>query len=246
MNDNWTAPLSRRTFLTSAAAASAAMLLAHPVSASFANPRATRIGIIGSGQMGGGLGRLWARAGHEVFFSSRNPAELADLVASVGPLARAGLPAEAAAFGEVVLIAVPYGALPDVGREHSAALAGKVVIDCGNPREDRDGPMANDAIERGTGIASAGYLPGARVVRAFNAISAVMLERDAHRPDPRIGVPVAGDDAAAVTLVSSLVVDAGFEPVVVGDLASARGFDRGTPVYVRGMTAAQLREALGL
>jgi predicted dinucleotide-binding enzyme len=246
MIDISTTAVSRRAFLTFVAAAGPGMLLPiHSAGATWRR-RALRIGIIGSGQMGGGLGRLWARAGHEIFFSSRNPGDLAELIASVGPLARAGLPAEAAAFGDIVLIAVPYGALPDVGRDHGSALAGKVVVDCGNPREDRDGPMANDAIERGTGIASAGYLPGARVVRAFNAISAVMLETDAHRPDPRIGVPIAGDDAAAVELVSGLVVDAGFDPVVVGGLSTARTFDRGTPVYVRGMTAAQLREALGI
>jgi 8-hydroxy-5-deazaflavin:NADPH oxidoreductase len=205
-----------------------------------------RIGIIGSGQMGGGLGLLWARAGHQILFSSRNPESLSDLVARAGPGARAGRPGEAAAFGDVVLVAVPYGSLPDVGRDHGATLRGKIVIDCGNPREDRDGPMANDAITRGTGVASADYLPGTRLVRAFNAISYVMLERDAHRDGERIGIPIAGDDGAAVEVTASLAQDAGFDPVVVGPLARARDFDRGTPVYVRGLTARQLREALGL
>src|SRR5690606_16930228 len=123
---------------------------------------------------------------------------------------------------------------------------GKIVIDCANPRSDRDGPMADEAIAKGTGVASAEYLPGVRLVRAFNAMSAVQVEREAHRPDPKIGVPIAADDPEAVRVVSDLVVDAGFEPVVVGGLERARTFDRGTPVYVRGMTAAQLREALGL
>jgi hypothetical protein len=193
--------------------------------------------------MGGGLGRAWAQAGHEILFSSRNPEELAELVDSVGPLARAGLPQEAATFGEVVLIAVPYGALPQVGRDYAPLMQGKIVIDCGNPREDRDGPMANDAMERGTGVTSAEYLPGVRLVRAFNAIAANMIGREA---EPPIGVPIAGDDPAAVETVSTLVVDAGFDPVVVGPLSRAREFDRGTPVYVRGMTAAELRAALGL
>ncbi len=237
--------VSRRKFLASAAGA-AAVVVANPSSAWSAvvgRSRAMRIGIIGSGAMGGGLGSAWSRAGHEILFSSRNPSELSELVASAGPLARSGLPEEAAAFGEVVLIAVPYGALPQVGRDHAALMRGKIVIDCGNPREDRDGPMANDAIERGTGVTSAEYLPGVRLVRAFNAIAATMIGSDAQ---PRIGIPIAGDDAAAVETVTTLVVDAGFDPVFVGPLNRAREFDRGTAVYVRGMTAAQLREALSL
>lgn len=167
-------------------------------------------------------------------------------MSEVGANARAGSPEEAAEFGEVVLVAVPYGALPQVGRDQGPLMRGKIVIDCGNPREDRDGPMANDALARGVGLASAEYLPGVRLVRAFNAISYVMLEREAHREGERIGVPIAGDDPDAVATVEGLVRDAGFDPVVVGPLERGREFDRGTPVYVRGMTAAQLREALGL
>jgi hypothetical protein len=125
-------------------------------------------------------------------------------------------------------------------------MQGKIVIDCGNPRADRDGPMADEAIAKGTGVASAEYLPGVRLVRAFNAMSAVQVEREAHRAGEKIGVPIAADDAESIQVVSELVVDAGFDPVVVGPLSRAREFDRGTPVYVRGLTAAQLREALGL
>jgi hypothetical protein len=204
------------------------------------------IGIIGSGQQGGAIGLLWAKAGHEILFSSRHPEELAGLVQRAGPRARAGLPQEAAAFGDVVLIAVPYGALPQVGRDYAHLMRGKVVIDCGNPREDRDGPMANDAIRRGTGVASAEYLPGVRLVRAFNALTSVQVEREAHRAGEKLAVPIAADDAEATRIAADLVVDAGFDPVVVGGLARAREFDRGTPVYVRGMTAGQLKAALGL
>ena len=205
-----------------------------------------RIGIIGSGQQGGSLGELWARAGHEVFFSSRHPETLKELVARAGTTARAGLPADAAAFGEVIVIAVPYGALPQVGRDYGAAMRGKVVIELGNPREDRDGPMANEAIRKGTGIASAEYLPGVRLVRTLNALSAVQVRNDAHRAGARLGVPVAADDAEAMRVGVQLVTDAGFDPVVVGGLARAREFDRNTAVYVKGMTATQIRETLKL
>jgi predicted dinucleotide-binding enzyme len=205
-----------------------------------------KIGIIGSGRQGGAIGLQWAKAGHEILFSSRNPDELKDLVAKAGPKAKAGLPQDAAAFGDVVLIAVPYGALPQIGRDYAALMKGKIVIDVGNPRADRDGPMAVEALKKGTGIASAEYLPGVRLVRALNALSFVQVEREAHRAGEKLGIPVAGDDPAAVATVVRLVQDAGFEPVVVGGLARAREFDAGTPVYVKGMTAAQLRTALKL
>jgi len=106
--------------------------------------------------------------------------------------------------------------------------------------------MATDAKARGTGIATAGYIPGVRLVRAFNALSFVQVEKDAHRAGEKLGIPVAGDDAAAVKTVTQLVIDAGFDPVVTGNLATSKNFDTGTPVYVKGMTAKQIRETLKL
>jgi predicted dinucleotide-binding enzyme len=205
-----------------------------------------KIGIIGSGRQGGALGILFAKAGHQVLFSSRHPEELKDVVAKAGPNAKAGLPQDAATFGDVVLIAVPYGAVPQVGKDYAALMKGKVVIECGNPREDRDGPMATDAKAKGTGVTSAAYIPGVKLVRAFNALSFVQVERDANRPGEKLGIPVAGDDAGAVKTVAQLVTDAGFDPVVVGGLARAKEFDTGTAVYVKGMTAKQIRETLKL
>jgi predicted dinucleotide-binding enzyme len=249
MKDDKPAPgLGRRDFLRTAAAAAGLALLPSAGAGSWDTPirGQRRIGIIGSGAMGGAVGIRWTQAGHEVLFSSRNPQDLVELVGAAGSRARSGYPQEAAEFGDVVLIAVPYGALPQIGRDHASLMQGKIVIDCGNPRADRDGPMADEAIAKGTGVASAEYLPGVRLVRAFNALSAVQVEREAHRAGEKIGVPIAADDAEATQVVSELVVDAGFDPVVVGPLARARDFDRGTAVYVRGLTAAQLREALGL
>ena len=242
---------SRREFLRRAGATATGLvfaptLLPGRLGGAGASSRAMRIGIIGSGRIGGAVGLQWADAGHEILFSSRHPEELTELVERAGPSTRAGFPGEAAAFGEVVLIAVPYGALPQVGQDHAPSMQGKVVIDCGNPYPERDGPMANEALAKGTGVASAEYLPGVRLVRAFNAINYRSVEREAHRAGEKVGIPIAGDDAGAVQTASGLVVDAGFDPVLVGPLARAREFDQGTPVYVTDMTAAQLREALGL
>jgi hypothetical protein len=205
-----------------------------------------KIGIIGSGNIGGTLGVLWAKAGYEVFFSSRHPDELGDLVKRAGPSARAGMPRDAAVFGDVVLISVPYGAVPQVGRDFAAELAGKVVLETGNPYPTRDGAMAEPALAKGTGLASSEFLPGVRLVRAFNSIPAHALANEANRSGERIGVPLAGDDAAALEIAQRLVRDAGFEPVVVGPLSSARKFDRGTSVYGQALTARELRQRLEL
>jgi len=242
---------SRRDFLLYAGAAATGLALAPTLllgrlGAAGARQASTRIGIIGSGNIGGAVGLKWAEAGHEILFSSRHPEELTELVERAGPKARAGLPAEAAEFGEVVFIAVPYAALPQVGQDYAPLMQGKVVIDCGNPYPRRDGPMATEALAKGTGVASAEFLPGVRLVRAFNAIGSRSVEREAHRAGEKVAIPIAGDDEDALRVVSALVVDAGFDPVVVGPLARARDFDQGSAVYVKDLTAAQLREALGI
>jgi len=155
-------------------------------------------------------------------------------------------PHDAALFGEVVVVSVPYGALPQVGRDLQAQLAGKIVLDTCNPYPSRDGDMAIEARRLGTGVADPKFLPGVRLVRAFNAINSGDLAADAHRAGDPVAIPLAGDDPQALEVAQRLVRDAGFEPVVVGPLSRAREFDVGTPVYTRIMTAPQLRAALGL
>ena len=222
-----------------------------------------KVTVVGLGPVGQVAAAGLANAGHDVLGVDISRQRICALQGGEAPIFEPGLHdliREAASnaklrflhnedvaegLGDVVLIAVPYGALPQVGRDYGTHMQGKVVIDCGNPRADRDGPMADDAIEGGPGVASAGYLPGVRLVRAFSAVGFTMV-RDAPRSPERIGIPIAGDDSEAVEVTTGLVEDAGFDPVFVGGLDRAREFDRGTAVYVRGMSAAQLREALGL
>jgi 8-hydroxy-5-deazaflavin:NADPH oxidoreductase len=224
-------------------AAAAAAAAADPAAQSAAP---LKIGIIGTGHIGGTLARLWIAAGHEVFMSSRHPQELQGLAASLGPRAHVGTPREAALYGEVVVVSVPYGALPQVGRDLKAELAGKIVLDTCNPYPSRDGEMAVEARKLSTGVADPQFLPGVRLVRAFNAINSGDLASEAHRAGEPIAIPLAGDDPQALAVAQRLVRDAGFAPVVVGPLSRAREFDVGTPVYTRLMTAPQLRQALGL
>jgi 8-hydroxy-5-deazaflavin:NADPH oxidoreductase len=203
-----------------------------------------RIGIIGTGNIGGALARHWAAAGHEVFISSRHPEELEALAAELGPRVQAGMPREAAAFGEVILVSVPYAAMPQIGSDFAAELDGKIVLDTGNPSERRDGAMAAEALRKGSGIASAEFLPGTRLVRAFNCIPANSLANQANRQPARIAIPLAGDDAEALRVAERLVDEAGFDGVVVGGLETARNFDLGQPLAQGGSSAAELRAAI--
>ena len=236
---------NRRLVLQSAGAS--LVLWALPLEARAADARkGLKIGVIGSGRVGGTVGALWVKAGHEVMFSSLDIEHDRKLAASIGAGARAGTPKEAAAFGEVLFFAVPYAALPGLGRDLAAEIKDKIVLDASNPVPGRDGDMAKEALAKGTGVASPQFLPGARIVRAYNEVGYTRMRDDAHRAGERLGIPLAGDDAQALKTAVRLVQDAGHEPVVVGGLARAREFDYGTPVFGRPMTAAELRKALGL
>ena len=203
-----------------------------------------QIGIIGSGNLGGTLGTLWVKSGHPVFFSSRHPEELKKLVDSLGPLARAGTVREALAFGDVVLIAVPYGAYPQISKDYAQEFKGKIVIDAGNAVLARDGEIAKEARENGIGMTSAKYLAGARIVRAFNTLNYRRLASISNRPEGRIGIPMAGDDKDALAVVSSLVRDAGFDPVIIGPLERAKDFAQGAPLYGQEITAQEMQQRL--
>ena len=204
------------------------------------------IGIIGSGNIGGTIGGLWVKAGHPVLFSSRHPEELKDMVAKLGPLAKAGTVAEAITFGEVIFVAVPYGALPQVGQDNAAALKGKIVLDACNAVATRDGVVADEVEQNGIGVTSQKYLPGTRLVRGFNTMSFRIFAAEANRAAPRLAIPIAGDDADAVKVASALIADAGFDAVVVGKLADARRFQRGNPGYGQQVGATELRQKLNL
>ncbi|MDC3267071.1 NADPH-dependent F420 reductase [Gammaproteobacteria bacterium] len=208
---------------------------------SHAQSQPINIGIIGTGNIGGALARHWVNAGHEVFISSRHPEELQALADELGPRAHAGTPAEAAEFGEVVIVSVPYSAIPQIGAELSASLANKIVLDTSNPIARRDGAIANLVLQEGSGLATASFLPNARVVRAFNCIPAASLANQSNRQPERIAIPLAGDDAEALVVAQILVDDAGFDAVVVGPLEIARHFDLGQPLARGDLSATEFQ-----
>ena len=188
-----------------------------------------KIGMIGSGKVGSAIGAVWVKAGHEVMFSSRHLDNDQSLAESLGAGASAGTPREAAAFGEVLIVSVPYGALPDVGKDLADLIKGKIVIDTCNPFPNRDGEIADWAREKGAGLASAELLPGARLVRAFNAIGSARMG-SAYQEPGVVGMPIAGDDAEAIAVASGLIREIGYEPVLVGGLEMGKYLMPGTPL----------------
>ncbi len=220
--------------------------LAPPDVANAADSRGLKIGIIGAGNIGGTLAELWAKAGHRVMLSSRHPEQLHDLARRIGPLASVGTPREAAAFGDAVLVAIPYGGYPELGGSLDGALAGKVVLDAGNPMSSRGPALADEARANGIGPTSRKYLGNPRLVRAFSNLSSGVLAREANRAPPRLGMPILGDDKGALELAARLVSDAGFDPVVIGPLERAADTALGGTLSGVQATAAELRRRLGL
>jgi hypothetical protein len=236
--------IDRRTLLRlGAGAALTPLVFSAPSLAQ--SPATTKIGVVGSGKLGGTVGGLWAKAGYQVMFSSRHPDELKGLVAGLGANARAGTVEEAVKFGDVILVAVPYAALPQVGRDNAAALKGKVVLDSCNPIAARDGDIVKEALENGVGETSVKYLPGTRLVRAFNSFGSGTFASEAHRAGEPIGVPIASDDSEALKVAMKLVRDAGFEPVAV-PLARAREFAPPGPLFRQALPVSELKARLGI
>ena len=192
----------------------------------------TTIGLIGSGNIGSTVARLAVGAGHQVVLSNnRGPETLADLVAELGPLARAGTPAEAAEAGEIVVVTIPLKSYREVPVE---PLRGKVVIDTNNYYPQRDGNIA-ELDDESTTVSELlqAHLPESRVVTAYNNINFVML-RELARPtgDPERSVlAIAGDDADAKKTVAQLVDDLGYDAHDVGPLSEGWRYQRDEPAY---------------
>lgn len=172
-----------------------------------------RVGVIGSGRIGGNIGRLLAKAGHEVCFSfSRDPGKLEALVGESGNGARANTPREAADFGEVVVLSVPWP-MVDEALEAAGSLRGKVLVDTTNPF------TSEGLIELGENSAeyNARRVPDASLVKAYNTLTAGFQAEAAGRTgESRAAMFYAGEDDEAKNTVASLIKDSGFEPVDIG------------------------------
>jgi 8-hydroxy-5-deazaflavin:NADPH oxidoreductase len=180
-----------------------------------------KIGVIGAGRIGGNAARLFAAAGHDVLLSfSRDPDRLEEQAAAIGEQASTGSARDAAQFGDVVVLSVPWSAIPDA-LEQAGPLDGKIVIDTTN----QFGP--GGAQQLPGGVTAAQYnqqrMPGARLVKSFNTLTSGFQASQAGRtpPENRVVLFLCGDDAKAKEVVAGLIEDAGFAPADLGGLADA-------------------------
>jgi predicted dinucleotide-binding enzyme len=183
-----------------------------------------RIGVIGIGMVGGTLGRRWAQLGHEVTFGVREPSsqKVGQLLAEAGGNARAGTVAEAAAFGEVVALATPWGGTQDAIR-HAGSLDGKVLLDCTNPlKPDFSGLDAGSAASAGEQVAA--WAPGAKVVKVFNTTGFKNMD-DPRYPEGNTTLFYCGNDAGAKKVAARLAEELGFDVVDAGPLSEARNLE---------------------
>jgi len=202
------------------------------------------IGILGAGNIGGNAARLFAAAGHTVrLANSRGPASLAQTIAGMGPNVIASTPEDAVAFGDVVLLAVPWPAKEEAIPE-AGPYDGKIVIDAMNPyTEDFE---VEDLGKRTSSEIIATLVPGARLVKAFNTIyyRRLATEGKPKGAKGRLAIPVAGDDAQAKAVVMGLIDEIGFDAIDAGSLSAGRRQQPGTPVYNQPLDAKAAQAAL--
>ncbi len=202
------------------------------------------IGIIGSGHIGGTAARLFANAGHQVAISnSRGPASLTQMVSQLGPNVKAATVEEAEAFGDIVLLAIPFGQYQSIP---VSAPSAKIVIDAMNYYPERDGQIDFDGLTSTELVAK--HLTGARMVKAFNTMQADTLAgggKPAAPVDLRLALYVAGDDPGAKTVVSRLIEEIGFAPIDTGSLhEGGRRQQPGSPIYARPLAAREAKQIL--
>ncbi len=175
-----------------------------------------KIGIIGTGRIGSGLARQLAGAGHELTLSfSRDRGRLEELAQELGPAASVSTPAEAAGFGEVIVISVPWSVLPQA-LEQAGSLAGKIVIDTTNQFGAPPLPPEGETAAHFNAV----RMPGARYTKSFNTLtSAFQAEAAGREGEDRVVQWLCGDDADAKEIVAGLIEDAGFVPVDLGGTA---------------------------
>ncbi len=203
----------------------------------------TILATIGAGNIGTNVAMAAIQAGYDVVLSnSRGPESLSSVAKELGPMARAATIEEAAAAGDIVLVAIPLKSIGDIP---AAPLAGKVVIDANNYYPQRDGRIASlDANETTTSEMLQAHLPDSHVVKAFNNIYAAQIPTDGgpEGAPGRRALPIAGDNAEAKATAAALLDDFGYDAVDLGPLSESWRVERDTPAYVKPTTADELRD----
>lgn len=196
-----------------------------------------KIGVIGSGGIGGTVGTLWAKAGHEVLFSSRNPETLSPLVTAAGSNASAGTIAAAASFADVILLAVYYWTTADA-LAAAGSLDGKVIIDATNPYSRNEAGQIQRVPDVSSALELAQRVPHAKIVKAYNTLPTATLANEHHRADPYV-LFYSGDDADAKAIAAQLIADSGFVGIDLGGLEQVVQQEPDGKFYNKPMTQAE-------
>lgn len=206
-----------------------------------------KIGIIGSGNIGGALGKHFAKAGHSVMFSSRNPEQLRSLADAAGNNAQVGTVEEAAEFGEVLLLAYPFGKTPEVAKKMKDP-ANKIIIDANNYYPGRDGAQPGQEMQEKGLLESewtASYFSGAEIVKAFNTIYAKTLETRAFDEKAPLAIPFAASGQKGKSVIDLIFQSIGFVGVYVGDLSKTKIMQPDEKLYTLQISEAEMRKLIG-
>lgn len=209
--------------------------------------KSMKIGIIGSGNIGGTLGKHWSKVGHEVLFSSRNPSELKTLVKESGDKAKALSVAEAfEANADVYLLAMPFKAIDETAELYAGEYGGKVIIDATNPYPQRDGEIAQQVRDdnRNASEYTAMKFSTAFTAKAFNTIHAKDLKERAFDEVDPMAIPFAAQDSKSRETVETLINDIGFIPLYVGDLGATKAMEVDEKVYGVSTNQQEMRALL--
>ncbi len=206
-----------------------------------------KIGIIGSGNIGGNLGKHWAKAGHDILFSSRHPGELHDLVRETEGSAKAVSVEEAfEAKADVYLLAMPFKAVDKIAELYAGEYHSKVIIDATNPYPERDGEMAQDVRDSNSNASeyTAMKFGTAKTAKAFNTIKAEHLKTRAWRDSDKLAIPYAAQDEESNKVTRQLIEDIGFDAVYVGDLTKTKIMDPDQKIYGKSVNRQELEKMI--
>lgn len=206
-----------------------------------------KIGVIGSGNIGGNLGKHWAKAGHEVLFSSRHPKELNDLVReSEGNAKAVSIEKAFEANADVYLLAVPFKAINQLSELYAGEYHGKIIIDATNPYPERDGNLAQEVRDSNSNASeyTAMKFGTAKTTKAFNTIQAEHLKNRAWRNSDKLEIPFAAQDEESKKVIQQLIEDIGFDAVYVGDLTKTNIMDPDQKIYGKSVSKKELEEML--
>ncbi|MBG44135.1 MAG: NADP oxidoreductase [Aequorivita sp.] len=206
-----------------------------------------KIGVIGSGNIGGNLGKHWAKAGHEVLFTSRHPEQLNQLVNEAGGKSKAVSLDEAwEANADVYLLAVPFKAIDRLSELYAGEYGNKVIIDATNPYPERDGEMAQEVRDsnRNASEYTAMKFGTAKTAKAFNTIYADHLKERAFRESDKLAIPFAAQDEDSKKITQQLIEDIGFDAVYVGGLEDTHIMDPDQKIYGKSTNRQELEEMM--